>query len=82
MVYILIPWKICDFFSILVFCVIYFIVYYFYFVDSSSEEIENAREGIYWLLRASEQGHIEATNLLQNCLETGKGLIILKLFFL
>lgn len=35
--------------------------------------MENAREGIYWLLRASEQGHVEATAFLKQCLEDGKG---------
>ena len=46
----------------------------FHFIsDSASEEAENAREGIYWLIKASEQGHAEATNVLKECLQTGKG---------
>lgn len=45
----------------------------FSYIDSPSEEVENAREGIYWLIKASEQGHVEATNLLKKYLETGKG---------
>ncbi|KRT79249.1 hypothetical protein AMK59_8674 [Oryctes borbonicus] len=35
---------------------------------------ENARLGVYWLIKASEQGNIEATNLLKACLESGKGI--------
>ncbi|GJQ87355.1 putative negative regulation of ATF6-mediated unfolded protein response [Trypoxylus dichotomus] len=35
---------------------------------------ENARLGVYWLIKASEQGNIEATNLLRACLESGKGI--------
>ncbi|XP_065222857.1 wolframin [Planococcus citri] len=42
--------------------------------DSPAEEKENATEGVYWLLRASEQGHVEATELLKQCLEEGKGI--------
>lgn len=49
----------------------------FKLTDSPSEEEENAREGIYWLIKASEQGHGEATVLLKECLETGKGEIAL-----
>lgn len=30
--------------------------------------------GVYWLIKASEQGNIEATNLLKTCLNTGKGI--------
>jgi TPR repeat protein len=36
---------------------------------------ENARLGVYWLIKASEQGNTEATNILKQCLETGKGKI-------
>lgn len=35
---------------------------------------ENARQGVYWLIRASEQGNEEATKTLQDCLENGRGL--------
>ncbi|KAK9718418.1 Wolframin EF-hand domain [Popillia japonica] len=35
---------------------------------------ENARLGVYWLIKASEQGNIEATGLLKACLESGKGI--------
>lgn len=39
---------------------------------------ENSRLGVYWLIKASEQGNIEATNILKQCLETGKGKIYWK----
>ncbi|KAJ8965556.1 hypothetical protein NQ314_004056 [Rhamnusium bicolor] len=42
--------------------------------EFESERKENARLGVYWLIKASEQGNIEATNLLKTCLETGKGI--------
>lgn len=29
---------------------------------------------MYWLIKASEQGNTEATDLLKACLETGKGI--------
>lgn len=29
---------------------------------------------MYWLIKASEQGNIEATGLLKACLESGKGI--------
>lgn len=51
------------------------LILWFCYSESPSEEIENAREGIYWLVKASEQGHIEATDLLKTCLETGRGYI-------
>jgi wolfamin len=34
---------------------------------------ENSRLGVYWLIKASEQGNIEATHILKHCLETGQG---------
>ena len=34
---------------------------------------ENSRLGVYWLIKASEQGNVEATNILKQCLETGQG---------
>ncbi|CAB0005408.1 unnamed protein product [Nesidiocoris tenuis] len=47
-----------------------------YIVGFSDDEVdrdENDRLGVYWLIKASEQGHVEATNMLKNCLETGRG---------
>ncbi|PSN40254.1 hypothetical protein C0J52_25686 [Blattella germanica] len=45
--------------------------------DSSSNlemnKEENERLGVYWLIKASEQGNTEATNILKQCLETGQG---------
>lgn len=38
------------------------------------DKAENARLGVYWLMKASEQGNMEATDLLKKCLETGKGI--------
>lgn len=35
---------------------------------------ENAKMGVYWLTKASEQGNFEATEILKNCLETGNGI--------
>ncbi|XP_028135542.1 wolframin [Diabrotica virgifera virgifera] len=35
---------------------------------------ENACLGVYWLIKASKQGNIEATNLLKACLQSGKGI--------
>ncbi|XP_063233013.1 wolframin isoform X2 [Bacillus rossius redtenbacheri] len=35
---------------------------------------ENARLGVYWLIKASEQGNVEATSILKQCLETGQGI--------
>lgn len=42
--------------------------------DYKSEQKENAKSGVYWLLKASEQGNLEATDLLRTCLKTGKGI--------
>lgn len=41
--------------------------------DLDVDQEENARLGVYWLIKASEQGHEEATRLLSHCLETGQG---------
>ncbi|KAK9873200.1 hypothetical protein WA026_021433 [Henosepilachna vigintioctopunctata] len=41
---------------------------------SVSERKENEQLGIYWLIKASEQGNVEATELLKTCLKTGKGI--------
>ncbi|XP_033220611.1 wolframin isoform X2 [Belonocnema kinseyi] len=35
---------------------------------------ENAKLGVYWLTKASEQGNIEATDILKKCLATGRGI--------
>lgn len=42
--------------------------------DVDDDQEENARLGVYWLIKASEQGHEEATNILRHCLETGQGI--------
>jgi len=48
----------------------------FYCVEDEKDQEENASLGVYWLIKASSQGHKEATELLRECLDTGKGLII------
>ncbi|XP_022905359.1 wolframin [Onthophagus taurus] len=40
----------------------------------AEDKRENARLGVYWLIKASEQGNTEATDLLKKCLESGKGI--------
>ncbi|XP_034948653.1 wolframin [Chelonus insularis] len=35
---------------------------------------ENAKLGVYWLTKASEQGNLEATDILRQCLKTGHGI--------
>ncbi|KAF7998505.1 hypothetical protein HCN44_010913 [Aphidius gifuensis] len=35
---------------------------------------ENAKIGVHWLIKASEQGNFEATEILRKCLETGNGI--------
>ncbi|XP_050313838.1 wolframin isoform X3 [Anthonomus grandis grandis] len=42
--------------------------------EFKQEQRENAKLGVYWLLKASYQGNLEATDLLKSCLETGKGI--------
>ncbi|XP_046382536.1 wolframin [Ischnura elegans] len=42
--------------------------------EMETEEEENARVAVYWLIKASEQGHDEGTSMLRNCLETGQGI--------
>ncbi|KAI4460459.1 wolframin [Holotrichia oblita] len=42
--------------------------------EYEGDKKENARLGVYWLIKASEQGNIEATGLLKACLESGKGI--------
>lgn len=41
---------------------------------SHSEKKENERLGVYWLIKASQQGNEEATEMLKTCLNTGKGI--------
>jgi TPR repeat protein len=38
------------------------------------DKVENAKLGVYWLTKASEQGNIEATEILRKCLSTGRGI--------
>ncbi|XP_012281562.1 wolframin [Orussus abietinus] len=40
--------------------------------DVDSEE--NAKLSVYWLTKASEQGNLEATDILRKCLATGRGI--------
>lgn len=40
----------------------------YYFAD------ENCRLAIYWLVKSSEQGNEEATDLLRKCLESSRGI--------
>ncbi|XP_067000241.1 wolframin [Anabrus simplex] len=42
--------------------------------ELDADKEENARLGVYWLIRASEQGNTEATEILKQCLETGQGI--------
>lgn len=42
--------------------------------EFESEKKENATLGVYWLMKASEQGNVEATTILKSCLETGRGI--------
>lgn len=44
------------------------------FVEPDVDQRENARLGVYWLIKASEQGNTEATALLEKCLLTGRGI--------
>ena len=43
-------------------------------VISINDNEENAKLGVFWLIKASEQGNLEATNILRQCLETGEGI--------
>ena len=49
----------------------------FYYIEDEKDKEENASLGVYWLIKASSQGHKEATELLRECLDTGKGLFII-----
>ncbi|GLH03547.1 Wolframin [Gryllus bimaculatus] len=42
--------------------------------EEDEDKEENARLGVYWLTKASEQGNLEATAILKQCLETGQGI--------
>lgn len=46
----------------------------YHFLELEIDKKENARLGVYWLIKASEQGNSEATELLNNCLITGRGI--------
>lgn len=52
------------------------ITYHFLLLEDDKDQEENATLGVYWLIKASSQGHKEATELLKQCLESGKGLYI------
>lgn len=43
-------------------------------LDIEVEKRENYRLGVYWLIKSSEQGNTEATELLKTCLSNGKGI--------
>ncbi|XP_014242098.1 wolframin isoform X2 [Cimex lectularius] len=43
-------------------------------LEDSVDQEQNDRLGVYWLVKASEQGHKEATKILETCLKTGKGI--------
>ncbi|KAK6618673.1 hypothetical protein RUM43_013064 [Polyplax serrata] len=43
-------------------------------VVSGNDNNENARLGVFWLIKASEQGNMEATEILHHCLQTGEGI--------
>lgn len=42
--------------------------------DLDVDKEENAKLGVYWLTKASEQGNLEATDILRKCLATGRGI--------
>ena len=45
-----------------------------FLVINVNDNEENARLGVFWLIKASEQGNVEATNILKECLERGEGI--------
>lgn len=59
---------------------------HFLLVEDDKDQEENATLGVYWLIKASSQGHKEATELLKQCLESGKGLyknyLLIKLIYM
>ncbi|XP_017758079.1 PREDICTED: wolframin isoform X2 [Eufriesea mexicana] len=42
--------------------------------DLDVDKEENAKLAVYWLTKASEQGNMEATDILKKCLATGRGI--------
>lgn len=44
------------------------------YLDLDVDKEENAKLGVYWLTKASEQGNLEATDILRKCLATGHGI--------
>nr|CAI5828940.1 unnamed protein product [Callosobruchus analis] len=42
--------------------------------EFESTRNENAELGVYWLIKASQQGNLEATDLLKQCLQNGRGI--------
>ncbi|XP_078039773.1 wolframin ER transmembrane glycoprotein wfs1 [Augochlora pura] len=42
--------------------------------DLDVDKEENAKLGVYWLTKASEQGNLEATDILRKCLASGRGI--------
>lgn len=59
----------------LLFVNITIIIIFLCFTGDEKDQEENASLGVYWLIKASSQGHKEATELLKQCLETGKGIL-------
>lgn len=45
-----------------------------YFEELDVDKEENAKLSVYWLTKASEQGNLEATDILRKCLATGRGI--------
>jgi len=52
--------------------------FFFFSSELDVDKEENSRLGVYWLIKASEQGNVEATNILKQCLETGQGKVSLQ----
>ncbi|XP_049811147.1 wolframin [Schistocerca nitens] len=42
--------------------------------ELDADKEENEKLGVYWLIKASEQGNTEATEILRHCLRTGQGI--------
>ncbi|XP_065341760.1 wolframin [Cloeon dipterum] len=42
--------------------------------ENVEDKEENDRLAVYWLIKASEQGHLDATEILQHCLDIGRGI--------
>ncbi|XP_018017165.1 wolframin-like isoform X2 [Hyalella azteca] len=43
-------------------------------LQETDDDGECARQAVYWLTKASLQGHVKATELLQQCLDTAVGI--------